>query len=182
MPDRIGLRSRLLALGIDLTGIALLAIFFAPWVGIRLGLDVYEGQGPGAGGMMAGAAAGTVVIALLWFVPEAIWGASAGKAALSLRIGTAGGERVPRGSAALRWALKTGPLWVDLLARVVAVGLPRLGGWLEVLADLCAAGVVAGGFMILGPARQALHDLLAGTAVYRRAGLLEPAAPPDAEP
>lgn len=164
-----------MALAIDVAAVALLAMLLAPYVGFRLGLDVYEGLGPGAGGMMAGATAGTLVIALLWLLPEAIWGVSAGKAALGLHVGTDGGEWPPRSQLLLRWGVKSCPLWLGLLAEVVSRGLPRVGGWLSVLAELCALVVVGGGFLALRSHRQTLHDRVAGTALFRRTALLPPA-------
>lgn len=174
MPDRMGLSTRLAALAIDLAGLALVAMLFAPWLGVRLGLDVYQGGGPGAGGLMAGVAAGTLLVGLLWFLPEALWGASVGKAVLGLRIGSADGRRPMLAQTLLRWALKTLPLWLDFLARVVALGLPRVGSVLGAIAYLLAAAVAVGGFLALRPARQALYDWVADTAVYRREALIAP--------
>lgn len=182
MPNRVGLSTRLAALAIDVTGVLLLSMLFAPWVGIRLGLGVYDGEGVGAGGMMAGATAGTLVIALLWLLPEAIWGASAGKALLGLRIGTAAGEWPSLSYTVRRWALKSAPLWLGLLAVVVSMGLPRVGGWLVVLANLSAVVLVAGGFLALRNDRQTLHDRLSDTALYRRSQLSAPAEASAPEP
>jgi RDD family len=174
MPNRIGLRPRIAAVAIDLAGIVLLAMLFGPWVGIRLGLGHYDGQGLGAGGMMAGATAGTQVIALLWLAPEALWGTGPGKALLGLAIGNEQGQPLPRRRAALRWALKTSPALVGLLAVIVSLAAPRVGGWLTLLSDLCAVVLLAGCFVALGSDQQALHDVLAGSAIYRRAELAPP--------
>jgi len=174
MPSRIGIPPRAGALAIDLTGIALLSTLFAPWIGSRLGLDVYAGQGPGAGGMMAGAAAGTLLITLLWLGTEAVWGATPGKRVLGLRIGTAAGDwPTPRRRVA-RWALKSLPALLGLLTVVVSVALPRMGSLLLLLTYLSAMVIVAGCFIAVGSDHEALHDIATGTAVYRHAELPAP--------
>lgn len=177
LPDhnRVGIRRRALALAVDVTGILLLSFLFGPWIGIRLGLGVYAGQGPGAGGMMAGAAAGTALIGLTWFGTEAIWGATPGKRALGLQIGTDDGRVAERSRIVLRWALKNAPTLFGFLSVVVSLGAPRVGQMVELLSNLSGLVVVAGCVLAIGSHHQALHDMLAKTAVYRRTELVPPA-------
>ena len=174
MPDRAGVPPRAAALLLDLAAVMLLAFLFGPWIGIRLGLDTVGGQGPGAGGMMAAGAAGSAVIGLLWFGMEGVWGATPGKRLLRLRVGTESGERAPVRTYALRWALKNAPTLAGLLAVIVSLDLPRVGDWFNLLSRLSGGVVLAGCFMAYGRDRQALHDRLAGTAVYRATQLPPP--------
>ncbi len=179
MPDRVGIPPRAAALLLDLTGVLLLAFLFGPWIGIRLGLDTVGGQGPGAGGMMAAGAAGSAVIGLLWFGVEGIWGASPGKRLLRLRIGTEAGERARLRTYALRWALKNAPTLLGLVGVIVSLHLPRLGNGFTLLSYLSGVVILAGCFIAYRSDRQALHDILAGTAVYRAPQPLPPASAPE---
>jgi uncharacterized RDD family membrane protein YckC len=172
--DRIGFRLRAAALAVDVTSVLLLSFLFGPWLGIRLGLGVYQGQGPGAGGMMAGAVAGTALIGLLWFGTEALWAATPGKRLLGLRIGTADGQPAPRSRLVLRWALKNVATLLALLAVLLGIALPAPAGAVAWLSNLGGLVMVGGCFAALGPRRQALHDLLARTAVYPAAALAAP--------
>ena len=175
MPERVGIPPRALALLVDMTGVLLLAFLFGPWIGIRLGLDAVGGMGPGAGGMMAAATAGSALIGLLWFGTEGIWGATPGKRLLRLRIGTEAGERASLRTYLLRWALKNSPTLVGLLAVIVSLDLPRLGNLFSLASNLCGVVVVAGCCIAYGSDQQALHDILSGTAVYRAVTLPEAA-------
>jgi len=180
MPTRIGIRLRAAALAVDITATLLLSFLFGPWLGVRLGLDVYAGQGPGAGGMMAGGAAGFTLIFLAWFGTEAWWGATPAKRLLGLRVGTAEGVAASRQRLLGRWALKNAAILTALLSIIAGTTVPRLGIPLAMLSNLFGAVMLAGCFIAMGDDHQALHDILAGTAVYRRAGLAE-VAPAEAE-
>ena len=86
---------------------------------------------------------------------------SVGKMALGMRIGNAAGT-VPAdtGTLAMRYAVKNSPGIVNLLAALSGVtALGYVGG---------ALGLVffIGCFFALGQSRQALHDMIAKTAVY----------------
>jgi uncharacterized RDD family membrane protein YckC len=166
MPTRVGFRLRSLALAMDLAVVLLLSALFAPWLGLRLGLGSYGG-GPGAGGMMSGATAGTALIGLLYFASEVVAGVTLGKRVLGLRIGTAEGRVAPRDQYLLRWLLKHAPTLVALLTVLLSLVLPVLTGWLMLLSNLAGLAVVGGCFLALGTSRQALHDRLADTAVFR---------------
>lgn len=181
MPDRVGLGPRAAALAVDATAVLLAAFLFGPWLGFRLGLDDYGGLGPGGGGMMAGAAAGSALIVLLYFASEAVWDATPGKRLLGLCLRAADGDELPPAARAVRWAVKNAAALLLLLAVVVSMGLPGLGGWLRLLAHATGIAVGAGCFLALTPARQALHDRVAGSAVFRREDLPEEPweAPPE---
>ncbi len=171
MTERVEFWPRLGALAVDLTAVLLLAFLFGPWVGVRLGLASYHGMGPGAGGLMAGAAGGSLVLGLLYFAGEAFTGVTPGKWALGLGVGTEDGHEAPRPVYALRWCLKhAGPL-AGLLATLVSLATPHVGGFLMLLANLVGLIAVGGFLSAAGPRRQGLHDRIAHTAVYRRAAL-----------
>ena len=174
MPERVGFWPRTLALAVDASIGMLVAFLFGPWLGIRLGLGQYGGLGPGAGGMMAGALGGSALIALAYLASEAVGDATPGKRLLGLAVGTAEGCVAARSTRILRWALKTAPIALTLLAVAVGVGLPGLGGLLKLIANLCGLGIGGGCLLALGQTRQAFHDRVAGTAVYRRGELLPP--------
>jgi uncharacterized RDD family membrane protein YckC len=96
-----------------------------------------------------------------YFLVEALAGASVGKLLLRLRVGTPAGRPAPMVTTLLRYVVKlSGPL-VAVVA--VLAGLPEL----FVASALLTLLVVGGGAAALGPERRALHDLVAGTAVYR---------------
>lgn len=82
-------------------------------------------------------------------------------------VGTAGGERADPGRTFARFALKLSGTIVAVVA--LAARVPELLG-VAALASLAAFG---GCFAALGPERQALHDLIAGTAVYRAVDLVD---------
>jgi hypothetical protein len=58
---------------------------------------------------------------------------------------------------------------------VVSLGAPRVGQMVELLSNLSGLVVVAGCVLAIGSHHQALHDMLAKTAVYRRTELVPPA-------
>lgn len=111
-------------------------------------------------------------------------GATPGKLLLGMRIEAAAGGPAPRGQLFLRWAIKQGVRICGLLDAITLTYAVRLllakGGLaffyhepmnFKLIRDLgeILGLVTAGGFLlVLRPDRRALHDLLTGTAVYRK--------------
>jgi len=109
----------------------------------------------------AGLVAIPLAVDLLYSLVELIVGASVGKLLLGFRIGTAGGRRADAGTLIVRFLAK----YSGSLLAIVAV-LARAPELLPISALLYAL-FVAGCFATLGPERRALHDYVAGSAVYR---------------
>lgn len=104
-------------------------------------------------------------VGVLYFLTEALGGWSVGKLLLGLRIGSASGRPAARGQLAGRFAIKASGSLLGALG--IAAGLQavnKTGTWVGV-------AVTLGFFLALGRARQALHDLPLGTAVFRKSDL-----------
>jgi uncharacterized RDD family membrane protein YckC len=116
-------------------------------------------------GAVLGAVAAFGGFVFLYSLIEAFTGASPGKMILGLTAGTDDGRR---GSAALyvkRWAIKYSGTVLGLLGAIP--GLHVLG----LLAPAAGLIVFIGCFLVLGDKRQALHDMGAASAVFRKADL-----------
>lgn len=177
METRVGFGPRLAATLIDLlivgvvglvTGAALGGML-GGWIGVALdgggGADSSSGSLGAALGAVLGAMAFFGGFAFFYSLIEGLTGASPGKRLLGLKVGTAGGRR---GSTALyvrRWAVKYSGTWLGLLGAVP--GLHAFG----LVAPAAGLAVFLGCFLVLGDKRQALHDIGAGTAVFRAAEL-----------
>ena len=111
---------------------------------------------------------------------DVFFAASAGKAALKLRIADATGRRATRRQLVARFAIKYAWLlvfaaWVAYFAVSVAVtdgrginAASRMAVPMLTLIGLLGLIVGVGGLWAFKPSRQALHDRLTGTAVFRR--------------
>ena len=180
MDTRAGFGLRFAAALIDFGSVAVVGFIAGAAVGGMLGGGIGGVLGGSAGGdgAAAGAALGAAVGALvgaiaafggfvfLYSLIEAFTGASPGKMCLGLRVGTADGRR---GSASLyvkRWAIKYSGTLLGLLGAIP--GLHILG----LVAPAAGLIVFVGCFLALGDRRQALHDLGAATAVFRKADLV----------
>ena len=179
MEKRVGFGPRFAAALIDLSIVAIVGFVAGAAIGGMLGRGIGGAFGGAAGGDGAGAAArGAAVGAVLGAVAafggfvflysliEAFTGASPGKMVLGLKAGTADGRP---GTAALyvkRWAIKYSGTVLGLVGAMP--GLHVLG----LLAPVAGLVVFAGCFLVLGDKRQALHDMGAATAVFRKADLV----------
>jgi uncharacterized RDD family membrane protein YckC len=186
MEKRIGFGPRLGALLIDfaLAGIAI--VFLGSMVGGLLGAAAMSEvaaasgdsarEGAAAGGMLGaigGVMLGAPLIGGLYFLLEGITGYTPGKLLLGFRIGTADMTPAPMSKLLLRFACKHPHLVLGSLGAVTGMGaLHFFGGLLGAVAFL-------GCFAAVGEKRQALHDMIAGTAVYPKGALqpLQAAAP-----
>lgn len=179
---RVGAGPRLAAAMLDYF-LSTLAVMVAAWKG--WGWSAIMEQLPGseeltelyapmedalvAAGMVHGVAgllAATALLGLAYPLVEGLTGASPGKWALGLQVGRPNGHR---GNVALymtRFAVKFIRPVLGALAALTGVGLL---GWLAGPAGLV---VSVGTLLLFAPHKQALHDKLAVTAVYRRRDLL----------
>jgi uncharacterized RDD family membrane protein YckC len=132
-------------------------------------------EGAEAGGLLGaigGVMLGAPVIGALYFLSEGLTGYTLGKLALGMRIGTAAMTPAPVSKLMLRFACKHPHLVLGTLGAVTGMSSLPFFGWL--------LGAVAffGCFAAVGEKRQALHDIIAGTAVYPQSAL----QPSDATP
>jgi uncharacterized RDD family membrane protein YckC len=178
MDKHVGFGPRLAAALIDLLVVGIVAIVAGAALGGLLGrgiggaLDGSAAAGPASGAAMGaavGAALGAVAafgaFLFLYSLIEALTGASPGKRALGLKVGLEPGREAPVGVYLRRWAVKFSGTLLGLAGAVP--GLHAIG----LLAPVAGLVVFIGCFLVLGDKRQALHDLAAGTAVFRRADL-----------
>jgi len=178
MEKRVGFGPRLAACLIDLLIVGIVGFvagaaiggMLGGWIGGALGGSEGAGSSSGAVGAAIGAALGVVAafggFVFLYSLIEAFTGASPGKMILGLKVGTDDGRR---GSSALyvkRWAIKYSGTVLGLLGAIP--GLHILG----LLAPAAGIIVFIGCFLVLGDKRQALHDVAAKTAVFRKADLV----------
>jgi len=105
-------------------------------------------------------------LVVAYLLIEGLTGASPGKRLLGLAIGTAEGTRGTSGfylgRAAIKWAAT---FLVD--ADYLLSPLGGAGVVLSALGNVALAVLVLGCFLALGSKRQALHDLIAKSAVYK---------------
>jgi uncharacterized RDD family membrane protein YckC len=180
MENRVGFGKRLGALCIDAVLCIIAAVLTGPILGGMFGgaagavvgglggSDTTAVQGMVMGGIVGsilGAVVAIAVIFTLYFLVEGFTGWTLGKLMLGIQIANADGTRAPIGTLLLRYAIKNSNSVLKLLALVSGVSLfSTLGG---------IAGIVIfiGCFFALGRERQALHDMIAKTAVYPRSAI-----------
>ena len=172
---------------LDLVLLAVCAHLFAV-------IDVYVNQFGQARYFGAITGLGAVAAVVYCAVMEAIGGASPGKRIMGVVIAEDGGRAASRGALVRRAAVKFCPLFLGLFPVIVLVAADGSAPWhldpyirdgLVVLAvidiivsSLVAMYVIVGCFRVLRPDRQAFHDQLAGTAVFRAAAITGPAFTP----
>jgi uncharacterized RDD family membrane protein YckC len=180
MEKRVGFGMRFAAALIDLAVVGVVGFVAGATLGGMLGGGIGGLLGGSAGGdeAAAGAALGAsigavlgVVAALAVFVflyslIEAFAGASPGKMILRLKVGTHDGRRGSTPLYVKRWAIKYAGTLLGLLGAIP--GLHIFG----LLAPAASLVIFIGCFLVLGDRRQALHDLGAATAVFRKSDLV----------
>ena len=102
------------------------------------------------------------LIALGYWSTEIFMAASPGKKLLGLQIGSATGAPATQNELIVRYLAKNSPNLVGLLGLIPVLGL--IFGFLSLGLGLA---FFVGCFLTLGQSRQALHDMIAGTAVYK---------------
>ncbi len=111
-------------------------------------------------GAMMGVIAAAAVIGTVYFLVEGFTGFTLGKLLLGIRVGTAAGTRAPTSQLLMRYALKNINFLCTVLAALLGVSL------LATIGNLLGLAIFVGCFFVLGASRQALHDMVAKTAVY----------------
>ena len=112
-------------------------------------------------------------VSLLYYLAEAFTGMTLGKLILRIRVVDESGQRAPIGKLVLRYAIKQAGNILLLAGLLTASKTLNVGG------QIVGLGLFLGCFLVLGKARQALHDKIAGTAVLRKSdvGVTASAAP-----
>lgn len=177
--SRVGFGLRLAASLIDLVMITvggliigtlsggLLGSIFGSVLGTIEGIEGIEGTVEGAElggiiGIILGAAIGIFVFGALYNLLEGFVGATVGKMLIGIKIGNDDGTKAGVGKLMFRYIIKNIAFVSSLLAGIVGITLiAKTGSLLGFIWFL-------GCFLVLGSARQGLHDMIAKTAVYPR--------------
>ena len=119
---------------------------------------------------------GPMSLVLLCTLPDVAFAASPGKSMLGYIIRTPTGAPAPLRRLALRWLVKCGPLVLLGFSQLLQLsGLSKLFDidaihwttWIiDGVAGIWICVLLLGLLAVLHPARRALHDLVAGTAVF----------------
>ncbi|MDA0729824.1 MAG: RDD family protein [Bacteroidetes bacterium] len=178
MPRRIGFLPRFAAGVIDQLAMST-CVFFMAWKGWKLGQDMSQRLGVDeflavyapmedaliaagiAGGLLALLAA-SALIGGLYPLIEGLTGASPGKWMLGLQVGRDDGGVGNVGLFLKRAMIKSVQSLLVLASALTGIAV------LGFLAGPAGLVIQVGTLMMLAPHRQALHDKLAQTAVYRR--------------
>ena len=178
-PERIGFGKRLGAYLLDIiisgivgavigifAGTTLAAIFFSG--DYMEGSAEAEAMGAGVAGFlggMMGSIAGMVLILFLIMLLEAFTGQTIGKMMLGIKNGDADGAAASTGKLLGRAAIKYIGTLCTILAGVTGIAMISTAG------SLLGFAVFIGCFLALGANKQALHDMIAKTAVYNKSDL-----------
>ena len=169
MTERVGFGKRLWAFIIDVIagsigGMILGAVFGALLVGGAVAdkAGAREGAGALAGffGALAGAFVGIAFAGVIIAVCEACTGAAIGKMTLGIKIKSADGSPASFGKRLVRSLFKYNAQVLGVLT--VLTGIEAL----ESVGNIGMFVMAIGCLLVLGGEKQALHDKLAGTAVY----------------
>ena len=167
--NRIGFGPRLGAALLDILFTILLCtpiLMFGAGAGLAasLGLDSMMGSEQTEAFALMGVTAGMVgsilicgLLGTLYTLIEAFTGASPGKRVMGLQVAKADGTSGEVSLYLLRWALKNSGSILNFI--------------LPVIASLASLVFFFGCFATLGEKRQALHDIIAKSAVYKKADI-----------
>jgi len=173
MNERIGFGLRLVASLIDWIVIGIVGSIVGSFVGGMLGgsvgalagAAVDETAAGGALGGIMGAVGGAIIgislVSLVWMIWEGLTGQALGKMLLKIRVKSADGSIAGVDRLLTRAAIKHISSILQLVA--AATGIRLIGN----LGSLAGFVIFVGCFFVLGQNRQALHDILAKTAVYK---------------
>lgn len=103
------------------------------------------------------------LVALLYSLMEIAYAATPGKMMLGIKIANADGTEAPTRRLTTRWFVKTG-----LSTSLSLLGMLTVSSLLSSLSTVISIVIGLGCFMALSATRQALHDRIAQTAVFRR--------------
>jgi hypothetical protein len=171
--DRIAFGSRLGALIIDFIIISTIAFIMGMMglagggvlgaaTGAVVGDSANDALGGGLIGAIMGFVAGALLASFIYSLLEAFTGLTVGKLLLGIRVKNEDGTEGNTSLYLKRWAIKNINTLCGIAALVTGISfLSSIGG-------LCGLIIFIGCFFALGEKRQALHDTLAKTAVFRK--------------
>jgi uncharacterized RDD family membrane protein YckC len=179
--ERQGFGIRLGAFLIDIVALIILSVIISVITGH--GFGVSYGYRSGAGSVGYSLLMSLVILA--YWSTEIFKAASPGKMLLGLSIGSETGTAASQNQLVTRWACKNAGSLIGLAATLIGAVIPIFGFIIGLVAVLSGLAIFVGCFLTLGAQRQALHDMLAHTAVYQLApAAVGPAVtmPPPAPP
>ncbi len=167
MEKRVGFALRLGAFSIDVVFVLILSFAAVPAMGALLGPGFVPQDASLAASLTMARGA---VIGAVYFLIEGLTGASIGKMILKLKVGRPDGQPGSVGLFLLRWAIKNVGNLVAIVGAALALAAlgPGLPIFLIGVGNVLGLIVILGCFLALRQSKQALHDVLARTAVYRR--------------
>lgn len=157
--DRAGFGIRLGAAILDGIILMVLSFIFA----IVSGVDMNVALGRVENGATPTFVSGMIstLIPLIYTLLEIFKAATPGKMILKLRIANPDGSPADQATLGKRWAFKYSTNLLQVLAILTGIGL------LFMLSGIAGLVVFVGCFFCIGAARQALHDKIANTAVFK---------------
>jgi uncharacterized RDD family membrane protein YckC len=155
--ERVGFGLRFGAMLIDVVIVIVLMSVFGLGGVATTGISAMGGGGPGYMTLLI-----VALIPLLYSSLEIFKAASPGKMILKLVISNEDGTAAPMDVLAKRWATKYSGSLLNLLAALTTVTL------LQTLGSIAGLVIFIGCFLVLAEAKQAIHDKVARTAVYKK--------------
>lgn len=179
MDKRVGFGPRLIAAIIDGIIITVVGFLLGGTLGALLGIGAGAAAGAAAGaegaegaaaagaalGFVGGLAIGLAIFGFLYSLIEAITGASPGKMVMKLKIGTEDGRNAPIATYVTRWALKYSQTLLSAIGLLTGISI------IGTVGSIAGFVIFVGCFLVLGEKHQAIHDMVAKTAVYNKADL-----------
>jgi len=167
--NRVGFGTRLGAYVIDLIIVIVFAAIITSVFGIGGAISGsytdYSEELGGIFGAVAGFVVGFVIVSIVYFLMEAFAGVTLGKIFLGLRIGTEDGKAGNIKLYFIRYIIKNSGAILSFLA--ITLGFE----FLDTIGSYASLAIFVGCFFVLSAKKQAIHDLLAKTAVYRKKDL-----------
>lgn len=105
------------------------------------------------------------LVSFLYFIVEGFTGYTIGKLILGIQIGTQEGKRADQSKLMVRFAIKNISTIVGLISTATMVSI------IGTIGSILGFIVLIGCFFALGENKLAMHDMIAKTAVYRKAEL-----------
>lgn len=182
MEQRVGFGPRLGAWLLDLVIVVVLAFLGGGTIGGMLGMTAGAALGgamanqadsvaagmAALGGLLGGLfafAIAAAVIGCVYFLIEGLTGYTLGKLLLGIRVASDDGTAASVGKLLTRFAIKNSSYLLTLAAALTGIYA------LRTLGNVAGLIIFVGCFFTLGMKKQAIHDMLAHTAVYPKAAI-----------
>ncbi|WP_018341850.1 RDD family protein [Cytophaga aurantiaca] len=178
---RVGFGSRLGALLLDVVIVFGISFVLSPILGGFLGAAAATATAEAAGSTGAdpavAAAAGGIIgtflalivvlplVYVVYYLIEGLTGITLGKLILGIKVANQDGTAAPIGTLITRWAVKASGNILSLLGAILGVAI------LGTVGSIVGLVIFIGCFFVLGAKKQALHDLVAKTAVFKKSDI-----------